>query len=221
MSQGFSGSDIVTIIVSVVALLVAIGALVLAYQQVKLANQQVELAEKDVRLAEEQSASTKRQEAIAVKQAEIAETQHKIMQEQMGRKANLVMRLVPKLGGPGLLTYEIEVLNIGSKSAPDFYWWVHIPANRFDEVNFTPTYVSADSLKPHVAPHEDYLVFNHQWAKPAYPGIGATIARISVRWFDDSLPLELKWKMLAEDGKFPPEDDSLGTMTVEPTTKNG
>jgi hypothetical protein len=185
--------------VGLIGVFVGIIGLIVTFMGVWLARQQTDIARDQGR--------------IAARQAEIAEAQHKFFKEQLSRVANLELKLyqTPELKNESSV-FRVGVKNNGTGSARDFYWRLYIPVAWRDWIEVQPADLPLMKARVELYDgHDNYILHGGYASAPTYPGRVTTCAWLIVsqdllkQEFDAVSDNRLRWYIVAEAGRFPPE----------------
>jgi len=156
---------------------------------------------------------------LMVRQLRIMDRQLDIMARQdalLSRRAQL--RLVGYVIRPTEtdqnLYLSLHVENIGDKTAANFYWHLFIPAEFSRNQRFSSNKGDVDSDHAEDINGREFRRFRSDCNLPAYPTRSVPIGRIACDNAQWAEAIPLHWKLVCEDGAFPPGMQELGDLVV-------
>lgn len=157
----------------------------------------------------------RRQTSLTRRQLEIVDKQAELMRAQLARRADLRL-LVNVKERDQSLRLEFRAENAGNKTASDFQWHVFIPTLGSDQRTFAVVERILHAEGVVKVKEIDCVHFRGSCRDPIYPSDQVVLGS-----FNFGFPpperlswVEIHWRIIAEDGKFPPEKE-LGIVFVK------
>jgi hypothetical protein len=159
----------------------------------------------------------RKQTALMIRQLELDEQQNAIIQNDLRKRADLILLINISHYDPIARTAIIVVSakNEGNKSAPDFYWHIAVPQLNGIGITGETEELPRASLVPYQLTLDGQLcvVYRKHRDRPTYPTRAAGMCRITLSNFPINGIVTIRYKLVWEDG-IDPEGEDYGTAEL-------
>jgi hypothetical protein len=199
----------------------ALGAL-LAYLAIRMGREHARIGKEQTEIATRMEALEIELATIAKRQMDIAEFERRVLEDNLLKRAVLVLSIdFVERSTPW--TWKIGLKNIGNKGATGCYWKLFLPKNSRHVVHVFDVNGKSNPPGPdrYTFDNTEFVAFSVLHSEPIYADYeavcgGITMEPVVERDPGKYFPFPLHWSIHGEDGRFPPERETVAVQLEAP-----